>query len=413
MSHVPIVVATVVALGFLYMRPGRPERFGYDWLRADAVFIVLGLVGITLLVLTRGSDTTPAVAFLGFMLAVIANFCLLAHLLQAGVTTRPWRGPSSVAFWFTAGVVSQALLLFAYYTFSGPLVIAWVAFVALGLGCVAAGRWRRERRVPARSAAVLPILLLPILVPAFLLLRRDLAWDQPRAAGPLRAEFTVMTYNLQNGFAKDERFNLEGQARVIERENPDVIVLQEVSRGWLVTGSVDMLLWLSQRLDMPYVWGPASRDDLWGNAILSRAPLSDEDVAKFSRTQNLRRSVVGARVATEVGDVWVFGTHLDNPSGAGAVRREQVGQVIAFRGQRSPAVLLGDFNATPGDAVIQAIEDSGFVDLGARLPPGTFTSEGRSRIDYIFATTDLTPVSIYVVESAASDHKPVVATVRR
>ncbi len=51
---------------------------------------------------------------------------------------------------------------------------------------------------------------------------------------------------------------LEEMAKVIEAEDPDVIALQEVSRGWVVNGSVDMLAWLSQRLDMDYVWGPAA-----------------------------------------------------------------------------------------------------------------------------------------------------------
>jgi hypothetical protein len=39
-----------------------------------------------------------------------------------------------------------------------------------------------------------------------------------------------------------------------------------VSRGWVINGSVDMVQWLSQRLDMAYVFGP-TEGALWGNAI--------------------------------------------------------------------------------------------------------------------------------------------------
>ena len=60
---------------------------------------------------------------------------------------------------------------------------------------------------------------------------------------------------------------------MIEEQQPDIVALQEVTRGWVIYGSFDMLVWLSQRLDMPYVYGPAA-DSVWGNAILSRYPMS-------------------------------------------------------------------------------------------------------------------------------------------
>jgi endonuclease/exonuclease/phosphatase family metal-dependent hydrolase len=118
----------------------------------------------------------------------------------------------------------------------------------------------------------------------------------------------VMTWNIQSGFSIDNYWDLERQARVIKGQEPDVVILQEVSRGWLVTSYADELLWLSRRLDMPYVWGPASDDDLWGNAILSRAPLSDVSVLKYRSTENLKRSAVRAKLATDAGEVWIVAT---------------------------------------------------------------------------------------------------------
>ena len=51
-----------------------------------------------------------------------------------------------------------------------------------------------------------------------------------------------------------------------------------------------MLSWLSQRLDMDYVWGPAS-DPVWGNAVLSRFPITfrnhempNNDVIRLDRS---------------------------------------------------------------------------------------------------------------------------------
>lgn len=80
-----------------------------------------------------------------------------------------------------------------------------------------------------------------------------------------------MTYNLHNGFNTDGNLDMEALARVIEENHPDIVALQEISKGWLITGRLDMLTWLSQRLSMPYVSGPTA-DPLWGNAILSPIP---------------------------------------------------------------------------------------------------------------------------------------------
>lgn len=59
----------------------------------------------------------------------------------------------------------------------------------------------------------------------------------------------------------------EAQAQVIAAQNPDVVTLQEVARGWLNGGSLEMLDWLAARLNMPYyVFAPAA-DTHWSRAI--------------------------------------------------------------------------------------------------------------------------------------------------
>ena len=92
-----------------------------------------------------------------------------------------------------------------------------------------------------------------------------LGWHDPTST-PGQLPIRIMSYNLHSGFDVTGRLNLEGIAQAIEAEQADVIGLQEVSRGWVLDGSVDMLTWLSQRLNLPYVWAPTA-DPLWGNAI--------------------------------------------------------------------------------------------------------------------------------------------------
>jgi endonuclease/exonuclease/phosphatase family metal-dependent hydrolase len=236
-------------------------------------------------------------------------------------------------------------------------------------------------------------------------------WDDVDHAETLGADLTIVTYNLQTGFSRDHEWDLERQAQVIESLQPDIVLLQEVSRGWIITSGVDQARWLSHRLDMNLIWGPSSRDDLWGLAILTRADIQGSEMRIFDTTENLRRGVLGAAVTSESGTLFVYNTHLDNPAEAGATRLEQVTQLLELA-DGTPAILGGDFNAQPDTDVIAAVLAAGFVDTGASLPPDLSTRTGALRIDYIFVRGSFQVNGIDVPDVDASDHNPVVARVR-
>ena len=61
----------------------------------------------------------------------------------------------------------------------------------------------------------------------------------------------IVTYNIQFGFGKDERFDLERVAG--EVEGADVIALQEVERYWQRSGNVEQPAQLARILHK-YYW---------------------------------------------------------------------------------------------------------------------------------------------------------------
>ena len=103
-----------------------------------------------------------------------------------------------------------------------------------------------------------------------------------------------MSFNVHNGFSRDGRLDLEAIAQVIEASGADVVGLQEVSRGWLINGSADMVQWLSQRLGMAYVYGP-TEGALWGNALLSRLPVLAVRPLDLSLPHREPRGAIDAR----------------------------------------------------------------------------------------------------------------------
>ncbi|HEX7102272.1 MAG TPA: endonuclease/exonuclease/phosphatase family protein [Nitrolancea sp.] len=375
-------------------------RWWYLWRFGLIVLMVAGL---------RWFWIGAMLSSVGLILGVATSVILFTELLigrTAGQTGVPagWS-----ALFFTLGLLLEVGLLFAYYTFSGSpgILVAVVAlFAATCLsGAPASVSTRRDHGVSlVIVAGALGGLLL--LISAW----EVWSWDDVGPDAAIGPNVTVMTYNIQSGFAVDDRFALDETARAIEAQQPDIVVLQEVSRGWLVTSGIDEALWLSQRLHMNYAFGANSDDGLWGNVVLSRAPLGAMRTIQYDVTENLKRSAIEVQVETQVGDLWVLGTHLDDPRDAGAVRLKQAEELVASWNQRSPALVMGDMNSDPNDPVIFTLRSAGFVDFGEALDSPAYTSHDQRRIDYIFGTRDMLLRDILIPNVWTSDHRPVVAT---
>ena len=85
---------------------------------------------------------------------------------------------------------------------------------------------------------------------------------------------TLVDWNLHYGVSPLTAVDLEGIAATIEAQDPDVVTLQEVQRGWVFGGGSDMATWLAHRLGMTIRFAPAA-DHQFGNAVLARSELTD------------------------------------------------------------------------------------------------------------------------------------------
>ncbi|NIV29421.1 MAG: endonuclease, partial [Anaerolineae bacterium] len=113
-----------------------------------------------------------------------------------------------------------------------------------------------------------------------------------------------------------------------EESGADIVGLQEVSRGWVINGSTDMAQWLSQRLDMPYYFGP-TEGQLWGNMLLSRYPIiqADHD-ALPDESLLLRRGYLIADINTGQQILQVAVTHLHHRQDGSDIRQEQTADLL-------------------------------------------------------------------------------------
>ncbi|MDW8061007.1 MAG: endonuclease/exonuclease/phosphatase family protein [Thermomicrobium sp.] len=423
------------ALGFLALGPAfgllhlvvtnlgfASVHTGWSLVRASTVLFAGALLAVLLLPLVvrhwSGWVATALAGGLGFWLAggsgwsaalgvVLAGASWTVLVTTCGIGGRVLRRPAGsgrVALALAAGQLIQVALLFRYYTQTGDRI---VVFGLLGiLALLAALDW--PRAWPAGTLALVPHVALGMALPfaGAIVWQALQSHERPPAALP-RNELIVVTYNIQSGYDGRDRWNLEATARVIESAQADVVLLQEVSRGWLVTSSADQLVWLARRLGMHASWGPASEDGLWGNAVLTRSRPLETRTVRFGRTQNLRRGAVAVRLATPTGSLCVASTHLDDPRPATEVRLAQIEELLAFLEACRPLVLGGDFNADPESPEIAALRERGLIDAAATIGATASTSADQRRIDYVFVSEGIEILAGRVPTATASDHRPV------
>ncbi len=176
----------------------------------------------------------------------------------------------------------------------------------------------------------------------------------------------------------------------------------------------DALSVLAERLGMQYAFLP-NIGDLYGNAVLSRFPMSDVRLVHYAIEPGLKhqpRGVLFVRTA----DVLLGCTHLDELSDGTFVRQEQVRTIIREWQQVSPAIVAGDLNATPGEIEIRLFNEAGFDDLGADAGPTTTMDDPQKRIDYVWGigVVGAQAHSLDVdIAKRSSDHRPLIVNITR
>ncbi len=405
---------TLLVLGNVLsvLAAGRVARSG---LRTFGIAIGGGiLLVIAVIIPTDTSILAAAVIVAGQVLA--ATLMMIVFVGLGREATRTGLAPSTVAN--GVGVVLLVLLAFIYYV-SYDLALGFrsgvlfpVAAVLLALGAVAASRGQitygqsQNDTNPVMAAALLLILPLGLW----------LTWGAPEfeTPDPGNTNVRVMTYNLHMAFNTDGRNSIEDLAQVIENSGADVIALQEVSRGWVICGSLDMIEWLSHRLGMPYTYAPAA-DESFGNAILSRYPIVSAEYHPLPPDDLLMlRSYIEAEIDIGGGTFTMIATHYYHLDDGSEFRQEQSDKLVSVWNNGSLTVILGDLNATPDAPEMEILADAGLVDISAELgAPPTYTyysADPDHQIDYIWLSPDWTGSDFVIPQSTASDHLPLVVT---
>ncbi len=239
--------------------------------------------------------------------------------------------------------------------------------------------------------------------------------------------FTLLTYNIHKCVGgADRRHDRDRITEVISHYDPDLILLQEVdqytkrSKAKRQADVLGRALGYRHRAYFPNV--RIRGGGAYGNAILSRFPITDTTNIDLTIPLKKRRSVLQARIRVRLNGrfgnstrtLHVYNLHLGL---SGVERKIQLRKFLDSHPfvrlhHQTPIIVGGDFNDVWGTLGKKLLVPAGF--RGLLRPIRTFPAYAPIRaLDslYVRGDVDITHVHRARLEAAkwASDHLPIVA----
>lgn len=235
---------------------------------------------------------------------------------------------------------------------------------------------------------------------------------------------SVMSYNIHhaNPPSKPNVIDLDAIANVINKEQADVVALQEIdvrtSRSGIFMNEAEEL---AKRTGMKAYFAKAidyAGGD-YGVAILSKFPMENESNTPLptdDATKGEHRTLAKVTLNLPGNKKIVFAcTHLDAQH-RDVNRQLQIKKILEVMKQETlPVIIAGDLNATPSSDVITQLDRAFTRSCIINCPYTIPQINPNKTIDYIaFAPAEKFSVVSHKVidEQYASDHRPVKAVIQ-
>jgi endonuclease/exonuclease/phosphatase family metal-dependent hydrolase len=242
------------------------------------------------------------------------------------------------------------------------------------------------------------------------------AGGNPDNMSPLRhkkLKLRLVTYNVHKCRGLDGRVDTERIAKVLKPLKADVIALQEiVGPSPKLPGQEEDL---ALRLQMVPIFAPARshRGHLYGNAMLSRLPVTRHMICDLSVSGHESRLCQKIEISLEGHTINLYNVHLGTSDAERARQAKKLASRLADESVRGPKILIGDFNEwKKGRATDYLCEKLNSIDLAPYLGwrktyPGLLPI---FHLDHLYYSGNVNIVSVHVPRGLrtliASDHLP-------
>lgn len=223
-------------------------------------------------------------------------------------------------------------------------------------------------------------------------------------------ELVLMSYNVRNGKGMDNKRNLNRTAAVIRAAQPDVVALQEIDSVTRRSEGNDVAAVLGRKCSMYHTFSKAIDYDGGGYGV---ALLSREKPVAVQRFALPGREEARTLLYVEFEQYAVVSTHLSLTAEDRMASLAVIDSVATMC--TKPIYIAGDWNATSESAFGRALGEK--MQYLTDTKACTFPADSPDRvIDYIVAPHAQVVEVLrreVVNEPMASDHRPIIAVVKR
>jgi endonuclease/exonuclease/phosphatase family metal-dependent hydrolase len=227
----------------------------------------------------------------------------------------------------------------------------------------------------------------------------------------------VLTYNIHhaNPPSKPGVIDVKAIAKVISESGADLVAVQEVDVRTRRSGTnLDQAAELAKLSGMPFYYFAKSLDyegGDYGIAILSKFPVLQGETLPLPLEGGEHRAMGVVTVEPVAGKKMLFAnTHLDLRANNRVLQVNFIKEYFAK--QTLPAILCGDFNATPDSETIRSMGE--MFERSSIAGGLTFPMNKPDReIDFVMyrpATRFSVKNHVVITEPYASDHVPVLVS---
>ena len=383
--------------------------------------LILGIITVFVAVVALMYSPVPVVAII---LSASALFCapfLVYNALQYVMHMNTGR---IAAFLTTAAVTFVLLLLLSVFSLTyayvpgmgilrnqiGTILIISAFLVVVGMVAI---RHHQDSIPVHKSITVLCGVLIIVGTSVGVVYHRSYPYTE---AGE---SLKVMTYNIHQGYNTEGRINPWQILDSISEVNPDIIALQESDMNRVTSTNVDIVQWLAHKLNMYVYFGPETKSQIYGVAILSRFPLANMETW-YLKSEEDQRVLIRADIEWAGSPLSIYAVHMGLSEEDRTSQTHEILGILSKNPNRK--LLMGDLNSYPDSVQIEAflsVLGDAWVCAGySSMDPLGYTSsstEPSHRIDYILVSKEMCMYvsNCEVIQNAfGSDHLPVWAEIR-
>lgn len=227
-----------------------------------------------------------------------------------------------------------------------------------------------------------------------------------------------MTYNIRHGWGIKKLFGLKDIFHTIKKHHPDIIGLNEVDIYNPRSLFVHQAKVLARKMKFNYAFEPNLKIGPigYGNSILTKFPIVEVNNYPLS-SKGEQRGCLSVMLdilnGIQGGKIRVLCTHLGLDK---IERKQQIRELVDIvKKTIEPTILMGDLNCDKEELIPlkEVLFDALSHSKERDDKPNTYpTVKLGKRLDYLFHNFGFQVLNYKTIYSEASDHLPVLATVK-